>query len=67
VREGETGALRTPADVDGMALAAIEILGDGDRWRSMSALAERDARARFSRDAVVAQYESLYETTLASR
>jgi hypothetical protein len=50
-----------------MALAAIEILGDGDRWRSMSALAERDARARFSRDAVVAQYESLYETTLASR
>jgi len=67
VREGETGALRTPADVDGMARAALEILGDGARWRAMSALAERDARARFSRNAVVAQYESLYERTLASR
>ncbi len=67
VREGETGALRAPADVEGMSRAALEILRDASRWQAMSTLAQRDARARFSRDAVVAQYESLYEATLASR
>jgi len=67
VREGETGALRAPADVDGMAAAALEILRDPARWQAMSALAASDARARFSQDAVVAQYEALYQATLASR
>ncbi len=67
VREGETGALRAPADVDGMAAAAREILRDPARWQAMSALAASDARARFSQDAVVAQYEALYQATLASR
>jgi N-acetyl-alpha-D-glucosaminyl L-malate synthase BshA len=65
VREGETGALRAPADVDGMAAAALEILRDPRRWAAMSQLAAQDARARFSRDAVVAQYEALYQSTLA--
>ncbi len=67
VREGETGALRAPHDVDAMGRAAVEILHDGERWQEMSTLAARDARARFSRDAVVAKYEALYESTLASR
>jgi L-malate glycosyltransferase len=60
VRDGETGALRAVGDVEGMADAAIGILGDGARWLAMSALAAADARARFSRDAVVARYEALY-------
>ena len=64
VRDGETGALCAPGDVDAMSRAALDILGDGNRWREMSTLAARDARARFSRDAVVAQYEALYEGTL---
>ncbi len=67
VREGETGALRAPADVEGMAAAALDILRDPARWQAMSTLAASDARARFSRDAVVAQYEALYQATLASR
>ncbi|MEO7962702.1 MAG: N-acetyl-alpha-D-glucosaminyl L-malate synthase BshA [Gemmatimonadaceae bacterium] len=66
VRDGETGALRSPGDVDAMATASLEILGDERRWREMSALAANDSRVRFSRDAVVAQYEGLYEGTLAS-
>lgn len=65
VRDGETGALCPPGDVDAMARASLDILRDANRWREMSTLAARDARARFSRDAVVAQYESLYEGTLA--
>lgn len=67
VRNGETGALCAPDDVDGMGLAAIDILRDDARWREMSSLAARDARTRFSRDALVAQYEALYEETLRSR
>ena len=61
VKEGETGALREVGDVDGMAQASIEILADRDRWQAMSSAAAADARARFSLDDVVRQYEALYE------
>jgi N-acetyl-alpha-D-glucosaminyl L-malate synthase BshA len=61
VKEGITGALRDVGDVDGMAAAAVEILSDRDRWQAMSRDAAADARARFSRDDIVRQYEALYE------
>jgi N-acetyl-alpha-D-glucosaminyl L-malate synthase BshA len=64
VRSGTTGALCEPGDVQGMSDAAISILGDADRWSTMSTLAATDARDRFSRDAVVAQYESVYKNLL---
>lgn len=67
VREGETGALRAPHDVDAMGRAALEILRDEERWQEMSTRAALDARERFSRDAIVAQYEALYRSTLAHR
>jgi len=60
VRDGVTGMLRPVGDVDGMSRAAIEILEDGARWRSMSEAAAADARERFSRDQIVSQYEALY-------
>jgi N-acetyl-alpha-D-glucosaminyl L-malate synthase BshA len=61
VREGITGALREIGDVDAMATASIEILTDRERWETMSRDAAADARARFSRDDIVQQYEELYE------
>ena len=61
VKEGVTGALREIGDVDAMAAASIEILSDRDRWEAMSRDAAADARARFSRDDIVQQYEALYE------
>jgi len=61
VKEGITGALRDVGDVDGMAAAAVEILSDRDRWQAMSRDAAADARARFSLDDIVRQYEALYE------
>ena len=64
VRDGETGALCAVGDVEGMAAAAIRMLTDGDRWRSMSTNAAADARARFSLDQVVAQYEAFYVDAL---
>ncbi len=65
VRDGETGELREVGDVDAMADAAIGILGDDSRWRRMSAAGAADARARFSLDAVVSQYEALYANAIA--
>jgi N-acetyl-alpha-D-glucosaminyl L-malate synthase BshA len=64
VRHGETGCLYPVGDVDGMARGAIAILRDRDRWQAMSTLAASDARARFSLEAIVAEYEAFYEYTL---
>ena len=61
VRDGETGALCTVGDVDGMAAAASRLLREPARWRAASELAKADARARFGMEAVVGQYEALYE------
>jgi N-acetyl-alpha-D-glucosaminyl L-malate synthase BshA len=60
VKNGVTGALRPVGDVDGLAGFAVALLRDGARWRAMSAAAAADARARFSRDDIVARYEALY-------
>jgi len=65
VRDGETGALCAPGDVEGMAEAAVGILSDRDRWRAMSARGAADARERFALDDIVAEYEAFYEYTLA--
>jgi N-acetyl-alpha-D-glucosaminyl L-malate synthase BshA len=65
VRDGETGFLRPPGDVEGMAEAAVEILSDRDRWQSMSTRGAADARQRFSIDEIVAEYEAFYEYALA--
>jgi N-acetyl-alpha-D-glucosaminyl L-malate synthase BshA len=64
VRDGETGFLCPVGDIPGMAAAALEILQDPKRWAEMSKLAARDARERFSRDAIVTKYESLYKRSL---
>jgi N-acetyl-alpha-D-glucosaminyl L-malate synthase BshA len=66
IRDGETGVLCGIGDVEGMATAALEILQDSARWSSMSTLAATDARQRFSRDAIVEKYESLYRRSLSN-
>jgi N-acetyl-alpha-D-glucosaminyl L-malate synthase BshA len=65
VRDGVTGALRVPGDVEAMAAAAVAILGDQDRWTAMSTAAAADARERFALTDVVAQYEALYARAIA--
>jgi N-acetyl-alpha-D-glucosaminyl L-malate synthase BshA len=66
VTDGVTGYLRPVGDVEGMAAAGIKLLSDPDLWNTMSAAGAADARRRFSEDAIVAQYESLYERTLST-
>jgi N-acetyl-alpha-D-glucosaminyl L-malate synthase BshA len=65
VTDGETGCLRAVGDIDGLARSGVALLRDPAAWAAMSAAAAADARRRFAQDAVVAQYESLYERTLA--
>src|SRR5688572_7271759 len=67
IRDGETGILCRVGDVPGMAAAALQILQDPKRWSEMSKLASKDARDRFSRDAIVTKYESLYQRSLPIR
>ena len=57
---------REIGDVDAMAAAGIRLLTDPALWLQMSTTAAADARKRFSEEAVVAQYEALYERTIAS-
>jgi glycosyltransferase involved in cell wall biosynthesis len=64
IRDGETGVLCPVGDIPGMAAAALAILQDRKRWAAMSKLAIEDSRTRFSRDAIVTQYESLYQRSL---
>ncbi len=63
VRDGETGFLCPVGDVDGMAHAAGMVLDDRTRWETMSRNAIADARARFSLNEIVAQYEAFYDFT----
>lgn len=67
VRDGETGILSAVGDVPGMTAASLEILQDRKRWSRMSKLAAADARERFSRDAIVSKYESLYLNSIPAR
>src|SRR5436190_12946222 len=46
VRDGVTGALCEPGDVDGMAAAATRLLSDQALWQETSDRAAADARAR---------------------
>jgi L-malate glycosyltransferase len=66
VRDGETGFLFEVGDVERMARVSLDLLRDPERWQQMSKLAAADARARFSEDQIVTQYEHMYRTSLAA-
>jgi glycosyltransferase involved in cell wall biosynthesis len=52
-------------DIEGMAQAALRLLGDPDLHRRFKAAARRWAVEQFSQDEVVARYRALYERVLA--
>jgi glycosyltransferase involved in cell wall biosynthesis len=66
VQHGKTGLLYPVGDVEGMASGAVQLLTDRARYEEMSAAAAADARARFSLDTIVSQYETLYHNALNS-
>jgi glycosyltransferase involved in cell wall biosynthesis len=54
-----------PFDARGMADSAIDLLTDASRRETIGRAAAEDVRSRFSADAVVPRYESIYEEVLA--
>jgi glycosyltransferase involved in cell wall biosynthesis len=61
VVDGETGYLCPVGDVEGMAEAALRLLGDEELRRKMGEAARRRAVEVFSQDAVVRRYRAIYQ------
>jgi len=61
VDDGVTGFLLPVGDVAGMTAAALRLLGDDDLRRRFGDEGRRQAVTRFSQDAVVGRYRSLYQ------
>lgn len=64
IDNGETGFLAPVGDVEGMADAALHLLGDPERWTRFSHAARRVAVERFGVDRVVPAYENYYEKVM---
>ncbi|RKZ13949.1 N-acetyl-alpha-D-glucosaminyl L-malate synthase BshA [bacterium] len=65
VRDGETGLLFEPDDIEAMAGAVVSLLRDADRSRQMGDAGRERARERFCISCVIDQYIDLYERTIA--
>lgn len=65
VENGVTGVLCPLGDVDGMAHAALRILGDAELYRRMGQAARARAEERFHPSLIVPQYLAAYGQLLA--
>lgn len=64
VEDGVTGLLFSPGDVDAMARAALELLSDRERLKTMRDAARRAAQKQFCSSLVVPRYLRYYEKVL---
>ena len=64
IQEGETGFLRDPHDVEGMAEIIVELFSDDDFRRRIGLKARERARRDFGKDKIVAEYQKLYQEFL---
>lgn len=64
IRHGVDGFVADVGDVESMARDAIEILSDNDRRKEMGIRARRGAIERFHPEAIIPQYEALYQRVL---
>ena len=67
VADGETGFLRPFSDIHALAAALDHLAASPDLAQQMGEAARKHARARFSADLVVPQYEHVYQRLLAQR
>ncbi len=63
---GDAGLLFEMGDTDGMALGALELLEDAERYLELGEAGVRRARGRFHPGAVLAAYRSVYEHSMAN-
>jgi L-malate glycosyltransferase len=66
VEDGRTGYLLPVGDVDGMAKAALRLLGDEDLRRTLATAGRRRAVEVFGQENVVARYKALYQRVAPS-
>jgi N-acetyl-alpha-D-glucosaminyl L-malate synthase BshA len=64
IRDGEDGLLVAADDIDGMGSVAADLLEDPSRLARLRRAARASAVERFSRDAILPQYEAIYEGAL---
>ena len=64
IDDGQSGFLRDPDDLDGMAECAIRLLTDSVLHRRVAAGGWRTVHDRFCADEVVPRYEAFYEAVL---
>jgi L-malate glycosyltransferase len=65
--DNETGVLVPAGDADAIARAVEELVRDPGRRDRIGAAAQQDASRRFSAEAIVLQYESLYHRLALAR
>lgn len=66
VRDGSTGLLVSPGDVEGVAMALERILSDPTHARSLGDAGRDWVRERFSKDRLVSDIRQLYSELLSS-
>jgi len=67
VTHGEHGYLTEVGDIEAMARYAVEILSNPFLAAEMGQKGRAAALARFNRDAIISQYEALYEEVIQAR
>ena len=65
IADGETGFLREPDDIEGMAASALRLLSDPALHRRVAQDALRAVHERFCAEEIVPRYEALYQEVLA--
>ena len=65
IADGETGFLREPDDIEGMAASALRLLSDPALHRRVAQGALRAVHERFCAEEIVPRYEALYQEVLA--
>ena len=65
VEDGVTGYLCNVGDIEAMAARATEVLSDPELARRMGEAGRKRALSNFDRDAIVDQYEALYDEVIA--
>ncbi|MEX2673065.1 MAG: N-acetyl-alpha-D-glucosaminyl L-malate synthase BshA [Phycisphaeraceae bacterium] len=64
VRDRVTGRLSPVGDIEKIAQASLDVLGDAEQWAAMSEAAVSHARRTFCRDKILPLYEDFYEQIL---
>lgn len=67
VRDGHNGRLVPPGDVDALARALVDVLGDPERAERFGRAGRRVIEETYSFDRMVEQFETLYETEYGAR